>query len=231
MRPEYRALLVGVWLPSMAAAQPPVHAAVLSVAEDGAPGALLAARVRERLAASGRYHVVASCDDCVATAAAKGLDQIVFVEQVDAHTVGLRVLDVASAAERRDLAAFDGDLDEELLDRLFFGQGTVAVTGAPDDARLLLDGRLLAVVGDARFEALPAGKHTFALSADGCDDAFYAVLVVPDAVATVPGALVQRDARAGKRPQVLVVGLGLGLVGAIGLAATAGGPVTALRAP
>ena len=215
----------------MAAAQPDVHAAVLAAAEDGPPGVALAALMRDALAASGRYHVVATCDDCVATAAAKGLDQIVFVEQVDDHTVGVRVLDVASGAERRDLAAFDGQLDADLLDRLFFGAGTVVVTGAPLDARLLLDGRALSVVGAARFEALPAGKHTFVLSAEGSEDAFFAVLVRPGAVATVPGGLVARDARPKAGPEVFVIGLGLGLVGAIGLAATAGGPSLAVLAP
>ncbi len=222
---------MGAWLPSVAAAQPPVHAAVLPVAEDGAAGEALAALVRDHLVASGRYHVVATCDDCVATAAAKGLDQIVFVERVDPSTIGLRVLDVATATERRDLASFDGDLDAGLLDRLFFGRGTLVVTGAPEDARALLDGRPLAVVGEARFEALPAGKHTFVLSANGCADAFYAVMVRPDAIATVDGALVARDPREKPRRQALIVGLGVGLVGVIGIAATAGGPAVGVRTP
>ena len=231
MRREYRALCLGAWLPSVAAAQPPVHVAVVPVAEDGPDGVVLAGLVRDALEASGRYRVAASCDDCVATAAGRGLDQLVFVEQVDVRTVGVRVLDVATGAERRDLAPFDGALDADLLDRLFFGRGTVVVSGAPPDARLLLDGRALAVVGEARFESLPAGKHTFVLSAEGREEAFFAVLVQPDMVVTVPGALRSLNARPKTGPQVLVVGLGLGLVGAIGIAATAGGPAVAVRAP
>lgn len=231
MRPEYRALWLGAWLPSVAAAQPPVHAAVLPVAEDGEAGRALAGLVRDALVASGRYQIVASCEDCIATAAGKGLDQVVFVEQVDVHTVGVRVLDVATATERRDLATFDGALDADLLERLFFGSGTVVVSGAPHDARLLLDGRSLAVVGDARFESLPAGKHTFVLSAEGREEVFHAVLVPPGAVVTVAGALTARDPRPKSGPQVLVVGLGLGLVGAIGIAATAGGPAPAAWVP
>ena len=154
-----------------------------------------------------------------------------FVEQVDVRTVGVRVLDVATGTERRDLAPFDGALDADLLDRLFFGSGTVVVSGAPPNARLLLDGRALAVVGDARFESLPAGKHTFVLSAEGREEAFFAVLVPPDGVVTVPGALPLLNTRPKTGLPVLVVGLGLGLAGAIGIAATTGGPALALPVP
>lgn len=212
-----------------------VHVSVVSDPGDGLEGAEAAATLAGRLEQSGTYDVASPstveqltgqdpggwfsrCGSYVScwrgAAAGSGLDQLVLVERIDVATYGVRVVDVASDKPFR-LGTAASPIDESLLDRLFFGMGTVRLVGVPADVRVLLDG---APVNAAEFTA-PAGKHVVEIEAGGRSARWIAVLVVPDERSIVA---VQLDRARATRPRqavwlalaIAAVGSGLLVVGA-----------------
>jgi hypothetical protein len=191
-----------------------VHTGVLADPRDGSAGVEAADVVGRLLAGSGAYDVVdpdvlqgrigespeglyARCGgnaDCWRTAArAAGVEQLVLVERVDAKTLGIRVLDATTEADFRKASAPMGlgaGPDPEVLDRLFFRSGGIVLVGAPEGARVLLDGWYAVPAAD-RVELAPiaAGKHTLEISGEGFRTRFLTALVVPGQTAELDAEL------------------------------------------
>lgn len=175
----------------IAHAQPPVHALVTG--DDDA----LTTALAERLTASGHYAlttgVLPDCGErtaCWRTAlAGRGLDQAIFVDRVDVDVVGVRVID-ADGLLRRATTTLAEPADSPPIDALFFGPGTLHLSGAPPGARAIVDGHLaLRVDGEAWIRDLPSGKHAIELSADGRAPRFIAVMLPPGGAVEVDAGL------------------------------------------
>lgn len=190
---------------SVSAAAPlTVHVAVLSDPADGEDGAASAAAVASLLRSSGAYDTVAPplfegrvgtppgalftrCWNDVGcwrdAGRTAGVEQLVLVEHVDAHTLGLRVVDVVGDGPIRKATATaaHGRPEPDLVDEVFFGPGSLTVRGLPAAAEVILDGQTRWVPdGALHLDAVAAGKHTLDVSAPGHAPWFASVLVFPD---------------------------------------------------
>lgn len=219
-----------------------VHAAVLSDPNDGEVGLIAADKVSTLLRSSAGYDTIDNgvlegrlgegpdklfrrCWNDVGCWRSAGLDggveQIVLVEVVAEHTLGLRVVDVVGRGPIRmgTFLQVNGRPDPKALDRFFFEPGSLVLSDLPPGARLLLDGRFeFDPEGTLELTPLASGKHSLEIEAPRHAPLFATVMVYPNQQTQVSGRLPQLQRSRGRMARWTTLwAVGLVATGAAGL--------------